>query len=197
MNTDIRTRFIRTGSAVLMALLLLTACGPAGPPDPKLNLFGEYLRSPDVKNDRFTGGGTSEDRMANFAAYYTPEELKSRLLSAFPCTAGPDTSRGADHFDTSCDLNDKVRAAVQSTGANASTIHGRVVLAKHPDGSLELLTLFVANGKLIDATGRTYTGLDDFRANNELLSSDDVILAPRNITALPGEGEIVTVWGKE
>ncbi len=71
------------------------------------------------------------------------------------------------------------------------------MLVKHPDGSLELLTLFVANGKLIDATGRTYAGLDDFRANNDLLSSDDVILAPRNITAVPGEGEIVTVWGKE
>ncbi|MFI7131565.1 hypothetical protein ACIBQ1_38225 [Nonomuraea sp. NPDC050153] len=197
MNSGIRTRSIRTGSVVLAAVLLLAACGPAGPPDPKLNLFGEYVKSPNVKNDRFTGGGTSEDRMANFAAYYTGEELQSRLLSAFPCTRGSDTSRAADHFDTSCDLSDKVRAAVQSTGGNASMIHGRVVLVKHPDGSLELLTLFVVNGKLIDATGRTYTGLNDFRANNDLLSSDDVILAPRNITAVPGEGEIVTLWGKE
>ncbi|MPZ81217.1 MAG: hypothetical protein GEV28_12795 [Actinophytocola sp.] len=72
---------------------------------------------------------------------------------------------------------------------------------KHEDGSLELITLYVAHradksAELIDATGATYAGgLDDFRENNDLLGSDDLILAPREITAVPGEGAIVTVSG--
>ena len=73
------------------------------------------------------------------------------------------------------------------------------MLVRHDDGSLELVTVFVAQGpggaRLIDATGETYTGLADFRAHNDLLASDDTVLSLRNITAVAGEGEIVTVTG--
>lgn len=189
-------RFPRSGSLILLAPLLLSACGSGERPVPDdVDLFGEYVRATNVKNDRIPTASTSADRLANIAAHYTPEVLKSQLFSAFPCTENSAARDGL--FDTSCDLNDEVLAAVQSAGGDLNEIHGRVVIVKHEDGSFELLTLFVANGKLIDSTGQTYTGLDDFRENNELLDADDLIMAPRNITAVPGEGELVTDWGRK
>lgn len=170
---------------VLALGLALTGCAAKDAPDPKPNLLGEYVRATDVRNDRVPSVGSGADRMANIAAHYDVEQFTSRLLSAFPCTEGA----GGGLFDTSCDLNSQVTA--QADGE----IHGRVILVKHDDESLELLTVFVSGGRLIDSTGRTYTSLEDFRADNELLSSDDVIMAPREILKVPGEGEIVTVYG--
>ena len=43
--------------------------------------------------------------------------------------------------------------------------------------------------------GETYTGLEDFRAGNDVLSHDDTVLTLRNITSVPGEGEFVVVSG--
>lgn len=194
------------GSKVLVAVaaslvLVLPGCGASEekPPD----LFAEYVRSTDVKNDRFSSGDAgSEDRLANFAARYTPEELQTRLLSAFPCDGDsePDVA-GAARSPTACDLNSAVREAAQDFAGADGEIFGRSILVKHEDGSLELITAYVARkadgtAVLIDATGETYRGgLDDFRQHNDLLDSDDWILAPRNVTAVPGEGEIVTVTG--
>jgi hypothetical protein len=194
---------MRNGTGVLAAVIVsialtTSACGSPESPDPAPNLFGDYVRSTTVVNDRFAGtGGSSEDRMANFAAYYTPEQLQARLLSAFPCdTSAPDDSgRGGDFFDTHCDLTGTVLDGVRRVGGSDDKVAGRVVLVKREDGSLELLTLLVAAGRLIDADGKTYDGLNDFRENNDLLSPDDVMLAPRNLTAVPGEGEVVTVYG--
>jgi hypothetical protein len=84
---------------------------------------------------------------------------------------------------------------VRRVGGSDDKVAGRVVLVKREDGSLELLTLLVAAGRLIDADGKIYDGLNDFRENNDLLSPDDVMLAPRNLTAVPREGEVVTVYG--
>jgi hypothetical protein len=194
---------MRNGTGVLAAVILsialtTSACGSPESPDPAPNLFGDYARSTTVVNDRFAGtGGSSEDRMANFAAYYTPEQLQARLLSAFPCdTSAPDESgRGGDFFDTHCDLTGTVLDGVRRVGGSDDKVAGRVVLVKREHGSLELLTLFVAAGRLVDANGKNYDGLSDFREHNDLLSSDDVMLAPRNLTAVPGEGEVVTVYG--
>lgn len=48
---------------------------------------------------------------------------------------------------------------------------------------------------LIDATGQTYQDLADFRDNNDVLTSEDLVMLPEKITAVPGEGRIITVYG--
>jgi hypothetical protein len=183
---------MRAGSGIVAALiaLMVSACGSSTPPTSAPDLFLEYAESTNVKNDKFDSGGTSEDRLANFAAYYTPEQLKSKVLSASPCDA-----------DAGCHLNGAVGKAAQDFAGPAATVFERSILVKHQNGSLELITLYVARksdstAELIDSTGKAYSGgLDDFRQNNDLLSSDDLILTPRNITSTPGEGKIVTVSG--
>lgn len=180
----------RSGLFVVVAamVLLASACGSA---EPTPDLLQEYTRSTEVKNDKFpSDGGSPEDRLANFAAYYTPDQLQTALLSATPCDP-----------DADCALVGAARHAARDFAGADGEIFQRSVLVKHADSSLELVTLYVARRSdrstaLVDATGATYRGgLDDFRANNDLLGADDLIRAPRDITAVPGEGEIVTVTG--
>ncbi|MBN6041184.1 hypothetical protein [Amycolatopsis sp. 195334CR] len=191
---------MRLGPRLLTALLIalglgVSACGSADAPDPKPNLLKEYWASPAVKNDRLPGyGAAPEDRQANLAAFYNPDQLLSRLLSVFPCS-DESASRGGGHFDTTCDLTSEVRGAVQEAGGDPQAISGRVALVKHSDGELELMTLFLANGKVVDATGETHSGLDEFRDNNDLLDADDVMLVPSDLTKTDGENQLVTVYG--
>ncbi|MGC4939731.1 hypothetical protein [Kribbella sp. DT2] len=81
--------------------MVLAAAGCAGgeAPDPAPDVFGEYTRSGSVVDDRFPSAGSGDDRVANFAAMGTPEQIQSRLLAAFPCS---DSSSEASGFDTSC-----------------------------------------------------------------------------------------------
>lgn len=182
---------------VAVAIALVTAsCAAQDAPDPKPNLLREYVHSTVVKNDRFAGGGSSEDRIANFAAYYSFEQLTARLLSAFECTSTGDSSqRGGDYFDTSCDLTDPVLAGVREAGGTPEKVNGRVIVVKHEDGSLELLTVFIVNDRLIDGNGDTYADLTEFRENNDVLTAADIITVLGDVTAVPGEGEIVTLYG--
>ncbi|MEV8436805.1 hypothetical protein AB0425_05480 [Actinosynnema sp. NPDC051121] len=177
-------------TAVLVAL---SGCGS----DPLPNLVEEYWESSSVENDRLPGYGEApEDRQANLAAYYSPEQLVSRLMSVFQCTE-PDTGRhGGDHFDTSCDVSAAARRAVLDAGGDPRHVSGRVLLVKRSDGGLELMTLFIADGRAIDAEGGTYSSLDEFRAGNDLLGSDDVILAPSDLTRVDGDNQLVTVYGR-
>jgi membrane protein implicated in regulation of membrane protease activity len=46
----------------------------------------------------------------------------------------------------------------------------------------------------VDQTGRGYTDLTDFRAHNDLLTAEDLVLTPADITAVPG-GNTVVVTG--
>lgn len=203
------------GVAVAAASLTLTtsACSPEeASPGPDEDLLWEYIESNDVRNDRFPSGSDvgPEDRKATFAAYLGgPQDVLNALLSAFLCEGDEDEEAGVIYpieEESACDVNGAVRNAVRdSVGADAE-IWGRSVLVKHDDGSLELITLYVARSSddgeggddgavLIDGDGETYTGgLDDFRDNNDLLDASDLILAPRNITNLEG-GRIVTVSG--
>jgi hypothetical protein len=175
--------------------MLATGCGAQEAPDPAPNLFGEYTKSLTVRADRFRStGGSSEDRLANFAAHYSVEQLQARVLLAFPCSADGQDSLSGAFFDTSCTLSAPVTETIKQLGSSVDKTSGRVVIVKHDDDSLELVTLFVAAGHAIDSTGQTYTGLDDFRANNTLLTSSDIMLAPANLTKVPGEGDIVTVY---
>ncbi|WBB59944.1 hypothetical protein O7599_31080 [Streptomyces sp. WMMC500] len=191
--------------AAITALLvvLLASCGSSEPETSPGKLFQEYTKSVDVKNDRFpSDGASSEDRLANFAAYYTPEQLQGALLSATPCDATADVETDTDYeANTGCPPGASVSEAARDFAGSEGELFRRSVLVKREDGSLELITLYVARAPdktaaLIDSHGKTYTGgLDDFRENNELLGSDDVILTLRNITSVPGEGRIVTVFG--
>lgn len=172
---------MRWGLLVAIALLL-PACGSAEPPTEDQDLFWEYARSGDVKNDRFPTEESGEDRVANFASRYSRDEMQSILLSAFPCEEPV--------FGGECDLTGAVGEA-----AGDEEVYGRSILVKHEDDSLELLTLYVAGGVLIDSTGETYGSLDEFRENNDLLDSSDLILAPQDITSTGGSSEVVRVSG--
>src|SRR6201999_3290145 len=71
--------------AIVLVVLALAGCG-SSPPAPRVNLFGEYLKNTHVAHERMGyNGGSSDDRLANFAAYYTDDQLKCRLLCAFKC----------------------------------------------------------------------------------------------------------------
>lgn len=180
----------RAGVLVLMTAFALSGCA-AGAPDPEPDLLGEYARSTDVENDRYVTSGASEDRLAFFASMFPADQLASHLFLTFQC--GESVAGGA--FDTSCDFGDPVRAAVRAAGGDEDDVTARVILVKRADGTLELLTVYVADGVLVDGNGDIHGDLDDFVADNDLLSHDDVIMAPRDITAVPGEGEIVTLYG--
>ncbi|WP_328326924.1 hypothetical protein OHA70_39375 [Kribbella sp. NBC_00382] len=177
--------------AIVLAALAFTAsaCAADEAPDPAPNLLGEYLKSTSVRNDRFPNtGGSSEDRLANLAAHYSAEQLQSRLLLAFPCS----TSEGQDEFfDTSCSPS---TAAAKTAERLGGKLNARVLVVKHKDNSLELLTLYLAGNQAIDETGKTYTDLKEFRSTNELLTSSDLILTPAELTAVPGKGGVVTVY---
>ncbi|QFU89816.1 hypothetical protein YIM_23195 [Amycolatopsis sp. YIM 10] len=197
MLPDMRTN-PRLLATILVAIGLgVSACGSADAPDPKPNLLKEYWESAAVKNDRLPGYGEApEDRQANLAASYSPEQLLSRLLSVFPCSERTSTEPlAANGFDTSCALNSRIRRAVQEAGGDTERVSGRVALVKRSNNDLELMTLFIANGKVIDANGETHSGLDEFRENNDLLEPDDVILVPRDLTKTDGQNELVTVYG--
>jgi hypothetical protein len=175
---------------VALIAVLVSACGSAAPETSASELFGEYVKSTDVRNDVFTGSGTSEDRLANIAAHYDPEQLKNALFSSRPCDPGSD-----------CAATGAAGRAVRDFAGADGKVFERRILAKRENGSLELITLYVARkpdgtAALVDPNGESYTGgLDDFRENNDLLGPDDVILTPRDITSVSGEGKLVTVYG--
>ncbi|MFI5553247.1 hypothetical protein [Streptomyces sp. NPDC051738] len=205
MTTVTRTRPGAVAAITALLVLLLASCGSPEPETSPEKLFREYTRSTDVKNDMFPSDvGSSEDRIANFASKGTAEELLGTLLSATPCDLESDAGTDYDYeSNTGCPPNGSVRAAAQDFAGSEGELFRRSVLVQREDGSLELITLYVAqkpdkseSAVLIDSNGETYTGgLEDFRENNDLLSTDDVILTPRALTSVPGEGGIVTVFG--
>jgi hypothetical protein len=175
-----------------LTLLLLAGCGSTEPSVSPAELFMEYARSTEVRNDRFpTSDGASEDRLANFAAHGTPQQIQNLLFQAFDCE-----SAGGNFPVSRCEAGVPVKKAAETFGG---TLYGRSIVVRHADGSLELVTLYVAadgdRAQLIDPAGETYTDLEAFRAGNDLLDSQDMVLTLRDITSVPGEGEIVVVTG--
>ncbi|MGA4837815.1 hypothetical protein [Streptomyces sp. G45] len=169
----------------LMALAALgaptvSACDSSEPEPPSLtSLFRDYVESTDVKNDPYPAeGGSVADRKAAFAAQGDPQQLLNRLLSAYPCHTAED--KRCPHSD--------------------GTFYRRNVLVKHGDGTLEVIALYVTDrpGRrdlLTDSSDRTYTGgLEDFRRHNDLLDSDDMMLAPTDLTNTKG-GKLTVVSG--
>ena len=176
---------VRGMFVAVVAALSLSGCGPSEEPPEDVDLFREYSRSTDVLNDPYPSVGvSSEDRLANFASMGPPEAVQSSLLSATECAAD-------------CPVGAVPRAAAEEFGG---TLFRRLVLVKHSNGDLELVALYVAQKSkndaiLIDTNGQTYRDLPDFRENNDVLTAEDLVLAPENITSVPGEGKIVTVYG--
>jgi hypothetical protein len=177
-------------------VVLLAGCS-AAPKTTAGELFTEYTRNTHVRNDVFPGMGTSADRLANLASMGGPQQIEASILGAYPC-AEQDT----------CKPDDQVLAAMRTVigpGAKTTTktgvdrLYQRLILVKHGSGQMELLHTYVAKKPdgtpvLIDGTGRTYHDLADYQGNNDL-SSDDLILTLREITAVPGRGKIVAVPG--
>jgi hypothetical protein len=189
---------MRLGLAILAAAVVLgsSACGSVEEPSISASeLFEEYVLSTDVENDRLNSTDSlSRHRVAT--RYYPPGELLVTLLQTFEC----DERKPADSlWSNRCDLNDAVRKAARDFGAAEPL--GRSILVNRAHGALQLITLYVARGAdnkavLIDHTGQTYTDLEDFRANNNLLTRDDTMLTLRDITSVSGEGEVITVTGR-
>ncbi|GLY37106.1 hypothetical protein Amsp01_031300 [Amycolatopsis sp. NBRC 101858] len=186
---------MRLGSLVLAvtATLALSACGPPDPLPSTAALLDEYARSTSVKNDRFTGTGSSAERAQYLFANYPGGRLFGALLATFRCGAGD--QHGPFPSDK-CDLTDEVRRTVSTVAGG--DLYARSLLVKHERGSLELVMLYVVRGPgksvAVDRTGRGYTDLADFRAHNDLLTAEDLVLTPADITAVPG-GNAVVVTG--
>lgn len=178
---------------VVLAVLMVSACGSAKPLVSPDELFMEYAQSTHVKNDLLANGATTgKDRLASLAAYYSGGELRGVLLFAYECGGN---EKVPSWHEERCRSNDAVGRA-----ASGGTLFARSVIVKHGDGSLELVTLFVARSPgrsvLVDPTGRTYTDLENFRATNQLFSADDTLLTARDIASAPGESDLVTVTGR-
>ena len=126
--------------------------------------------------------------------------MRSALTIVSDTDAGTDVDTGsiADP-ETDCSPDASVREAARDFAGSSNELFQRSVLVKREDGSLELVTLYVARASdkktaLIDSDGTAYTGgLEDFRQNNDLFSAQDVILAPEGIDSVPGEGKVVAV----
>ena len=185
------TPFTLMVAVAVTVMVALAGCGSAPPPLPApQQLFQDYINSTTVKNDEFTGVTNKADRIANFAAYYTRDDLASFLFSAYQCENAPSNQLG-------CPPD----AAVTST-ANAfgGKLYERNLLVRHHDGRLELMPLYLGTKagvhELIDSTGRAYPGgLDDFRAHNNLLSSDDLVVLANPITDPTGDFQLRVVTG--
>lgn len=179
-------------SLLAIAALVLTACGSSSPPtQTPSQLFSAYTKSTTVKNDQYRGS-TSADRLAEFAAEGTPQDVASEMFSARSCGTAQDLGCPPDSSATA--------TAARLSGTNGP-LQVRTILIQHQDGGLELMPLYLVTDtqgatELIDSTGQAYRGgMTDFQQHNTLLTDEDVLLAPDNITATSGTFSLVVLAG--
>lgn len=178
------------GRLAIVALLVAALGGCGSSPPTVGSMVREYATSGDVEGDIYEGSGG--DRMANLASMGAPQAVMASLMAARLC---------GRVLSDACDVGQDVTAAAEEYAGADGTIYTRRVLVKHDDGRLELMELYVVKkpggGKaLVDGSGETYTGgLDDFRGHNDVLGTDDYILAPSEITSIPIDGKMVAVSG--
>jgi hypothetical protein len=89
-----------------------------------------------------------------------------------------------------------------SPGGSAGQVYAQKVLVTRVNGRFEWITLFIVGKKegglaIVDSNGEDYRDLDDFRANNDLLSEDDKITLPRDFpsTDTSRDVKLMTVSG--
>lgn len=100
---------------------------------------------------------------------------------------------------------------VQASSATRQTrcdspgkVYTQKVFVKHKGKArIDSITLFLVcqpngNVAIVDHEGKSYQDLDDFRANNEILSEDDEITLPRDFPSVDTsrDRELMTVSGK-
>lgn len=187
-----RNEAIKPMLVVAALALSLTACGSTTPPTQTPDqLFSAYLNSTTVKNDQYRGS-TSADRLAEFAAEGTPSDIGSAMFGVRSCESAQDLG---------CPPSASATAAAARFAGSAAPLHVRTILIQHQGGALELMPLYVtANAagatELIDAGGQAYPGgMPDFQRHNTLLTDDDVLLAPDNITATAATFRLVVLPG--
>lgn len=184
----------RSGLLTTAFLLLATACAPAELPEPKPNLALEYFQAAATKDNQpgeYQPGNSPADRIGDWTTRSAPEVMDDVLLRARDCLP-----------DKDCQVPNAVSEAVRAFTEGRARLWQRSILVKRADGSMELLTLFVARTadrrtRVIDTSGQVYSGvLDDFRRENGLLDSDDVIRAPRDLADVNGRPmQVVTLTG--
>jgi hypothetical protein len=118
--------------------------------------------------------------------------------SASAVALGPSAvgSPGSDEVD------DQVKAAKKYAGRDGK-YYVRRILVDRGDDKMEWMALVLVRKPgeptaLVDPDGKVYTGgIDDFRANNELLTEDDKIVVPRDITSTDQKKDVdlVTLSG--
>jgi len=101
-------------------------------------LLDEHARSTSVRNDRFTGTGSSAERAQYLFANYPAGRLLGALPATFRCDAG---DQHGPYPSDKCDLTDEVRRTVAG-----GDLYARSLLVKHERGKLELVTLYVVRG---------------------------------------------------
>jgi hypothetical protein len=135
----------RPAVALLFALTSVAGCGSAEPTISPGELMGEYARATDVRNDRFPStGGSSEDRLANFASMGTPDQLAGSMLRTYECGEGGGSSRGPS---SPCEL----------TGAVSRDFRSGNDLLDHDDTILTVrkITSVPGEGELVVVSGHT------------------------------------------
>jgi hypothetical protein len=105
------------------------------------------------------------------------------------------------YASASDDADDQVKAAKEYAGRDGK-FYLRKILVDRSNEKMEWMALVVVRKPgeptaLVDPDGKVYTGgIDDFRANNELLTEDDKILVPRDITSIGKKDvDLVTLSG--
>lgn len=186
-----RNHSITAAGLLALLVLVLTACGSTSSPTPTPSqLFSAYTKSTTVKNDQYRGR-TSADRLAEFAAEGTPRDVESAMFSMYWCTAD----------ELGCPPSASTTAAAARFAGHNTAFQARTILVQHQGGQLELMPLYVATNaagatELIDSTGQAYRGgMPDFQQHNDLLTPEDLILAPDNITAASGTFSLVVLAG--
>lgn len=147
-------------------------------------------------------GFSSGDRMARSANTGSPPRAfrasRSRFSLAAVCLALTLVWTGSVHASATvpasavsrwATADEQVEAAKEFAGPDGA-FYLRRILVQRPGEELDAMTIILARKPdgttaLVDPDAQVYTGgIDDFRARNNLLTSEDKILVPRDITSV-------------
>ena len=122
-------------------------------------------------------GSTPEDRLAEFAARGTPDELLSKL--SFRLT--PDARNLPE------DLPDEVKSRIRDLAAEGTPVTVYMAIVTDPETNEQFYVPFYQVTKVdgthryIDLTGAHYSSLQDFREHNQLFPDGTPMLAPDHL----------------